>query len=504
MIFFSWVLFLHSQLFDFSISLKLDLGSKSLSCLVRLLRVFICLKSAVYEKTVTVGLIQLIYLMSVNHPVFTMFQHNVTVFNEEMGETLISILARHCLSDTIKFDWSHIDQKWKLIHFIRSCLKDFEEDFSLNNHANDSLDISSIKVSPDSPEVARLAVFFRHFIDSVLNNNAKQYRLLDSKSNYGKQSEEIAKSVPCIMQRVLHTVSEQQLQTIIDKAHKSLLNKSYPVHFQDLIDFKTHTDDSIDPLFEDEVDEDNPAVCNQLSECSQREVVAVEVDPETGFVESAIVTMENFQEGASGTESSNQPTAFVPRSSIPRPKPARKRKQISKNPSSQKQSTHPVDSESDSEWLDDSGKCSNRSSENQPLQFPESMQHQSLPNSVPSERSEPIVNNWQVESVCISNSSFRSSLRNNADLTDPSDTESFIEQLNSAPADKFGFVSFGSQVSTSGRRQVMSSVPSCTSCAISFGDNECNFKYCLKCCIKWSKTHRSYECEFHEVNQSNL
>jgi hypothetical protein len=444
-----------------------------------MLRLFMTLKSPVYEKTIALALVHLIYLETVNHPVFSMFRNNVTVFNEEMGEILISVLARHGLTDTHKFDPDQINEKWRLIQPIRDTLAQFEHDYNIKTAADEeAVSISSIQVLPDSPEVTRLSAFFSTFIISVCRNEAKQYRLINSKSSYGHQSDEVARLQPCVMKRVLREISVTDLNTLFDKSCQSLTRKHYDQTIQDLIDHKTQSVDIINPLFEEDLGDFNPAVggieysADIPSPIRQPNFDTDQINPlESVF--SSVSDEFPLLPDCPSNDSINRTDVVIAPSQAPRPKP--KRARLVADPESES-------SDNDSNSSDFSPKQSLPKRPRLLSKKPKDIHQLSNPAST-------VLNNGQsVGSTDVTTQIGRS---------DSSDTESFVQRLTTHCADKSGFVFYDQNThNRRNRSRAEPERPSCRYCP-SFGDYQCTEKFCRKCCLKYAKTHPKYECSYH-------
>jgi hypothetical protein len=292
------------------------------------------------------------------------------------------------------------------------------------------------------------------------------------------------------MKRVLSVVSEEQINVIIEKSQKSIITKSYASHIQDLIDFKSQSVDSINPCFEDDFDDMNPAANVEIMNQQQYELMPPSIDEDTGVIEPGIVTIEQFPEIESSDTEPVVSQNIISRRQVPKRRHVSiKKKRASRKPSEDTES----ENDSDSEFMD-SHQPDHPAKRHRPTQQPTS---NNFPVSVSA---------CEAPAIAL-NSSHRSHQSKDPvvdqqphfDSIDSSDTDSFLNQLGSSHPDQHGFIRFGPNLPINNRRCVLPARPSCTSCADAFGDSDCCFKFCPKCCKRWAKHHKNHSCLFHGV-----
>jgi hypothetical protein len=164
--------------------------------MARLLKVFLCLRSAVYEPALLLNMAILEYLKDKEHPVWTMFNNNLGAFNEEAGELSFSLLQRFTRKDTLKADFKHLDEKYKLISLFYECSKDFKAELSSDGFSADYLHAMEIK--PDSDDVKAVGAHFNKILEDMQANRWVYYKTLRkpkgsgwAKIGFNKRSEEL-------------------------------------------------------------------------------------------------------------------------------------------------------------------------------------------------------------------------------------------------------------------------------------------------------------------------
>jgi hypothetical protein len=259
-----------------------------------------------------------------------------------------------------------------------------------------------------------------------------------------------------------------------------------------LVDFKSQSVESIDPLFDDDLNDVNPAVDVEIAVDHRREVFPASIDEATGAIEPAIVTLEQFPE----VESSE--TEPMPSGNVNNAGQKSKKRIVQKK---RKPNTNVIVRpsslvDSDSEFFD--------SNERQPPAKRRRQTHQSSDarQRQPKATSCAESSNQLQASSSISNQSKDDVVDEQPSVhqVESSDTDSFLNHIGSAHADQFGFIRFGPNVpNNNNRRCVLPARPSCDSCALVFGDSDCCFKFCEKCCRRWAKQHKNHACDFHGI-----
>lgn len=156
--------------------------------ITRLLKLFFCLGSPIYEEACLAQLLILSHLRRYNHPVWQMFQHNLSAFNEECGELSFSVLSRSTQGDSLRSDIEHMNDTYRLIHLYRSVADDFESSL----YRNQTVDGKHFQIAADSSEVRSLVIMFKEMIGSIQRGSYKPYRqILKVKGiAYKKKAEE--------------------------------------------------------------------------------------------------------------------------------------------------------------------------------------------------------------------------------------------------------------------------------------------------------------------------
>jgi hypothetical protein len=167
------VLIVWFQVQDYGIALKLDDGKEMFIHIARLLKVFFCLGSNLYEGVLLCQLLVLSHLRRHNHPVWQMFHHNLSAFNEECGELSFSVLSRSTQGDSLRSDAVHMNDTYKLIHQYRAVANDFESAL----YQNQKVDPKGFNVEANSVEVKAMVQFFKAMIQSLKNGTYKPYRV---------------------------------------------------------------------------------------------------------------------------------------------------------------------------------------------------------------------------------------------------------------------------------------------------------------------------------------
>ena len=156
---------IHKQIQDYYVIMKLNDRTKSTMALYRLFLVSYMLRNIKipgmgtphdYPKMMLCQILMMVYWLSCGLPVWKVMEHNICVFNEEMGETYYSILARCVLGDNIKSDFDHMNKIFSLLPLYKNVKDDISNDsnnkpFSHTWHHN---------VPVDAEEVTATVTFF--------------------------------------------------------------------------------------------------------------------------------------------------------------------------------------------------------------------------------------------------------------------------------------------------------------------------------------------------------
>lgn len=142
----------------------------------RLLKVFLCFRSAAYEPALLFNMIILHYLRDKQHPVWKMFNNNLAAFNEEPGELSFSLLQRFTRKDTLRADFEHLDEKYKLISLYYQLTKDFSSEVQSN--VGFTAYFNPIEIKDDSDEVTRLGEHFTNVLKAMKDGSWAYYQTL--------------------------------------------------------------------------------------------------------------------------------------------------------------------------------------------------------------------------------------------------------------------------------------------------------------------------------------
>lgn len=99
-----------------------------------------------------------------------MMKHNTGIFNEELGETTFSMLARCTLGDTILNEFEHMNKMYCLLPVLREIKDEVFEDSGLTNSLSWR---HTIKV--DGDEVSTSTLFFKSMIKRIKRGTHKVY-----------------------------------------------------------------------------------------------------------------------------------------------------------------------------------------------------------------------------------------------------------------------------------------------------------------------------------------
>ena len=124
-----------------------------------------------YTRGMLINLVHMTHHKEIDSPVWAMFKSDPCVFNEDVGETALSVLARTA---------EHIPQKGYLFarcstHFNRvALLATTNESFS-TEFVGSPMDGSPNLIDSDTPEVIQTVAFLRRLMTSAASNSLKRY-----------------------------------------------------------------------------------------------------------------------------------------------------------------------------------------------------------------------------------------------------------------------------------------------------------------------------------------
>ena len=181
---------IHKQIQDYYVIMKLNDRTKSTMALYRLFLVSYMLRNIKipgmgtphdYPKMMLCQILMMVYWLSCGLPVWKVMEHNICVFNEEMGETYYSILARCVLGDNIKSDFDHMNKIFSLLPLYKNVKDDISND--VNNKAFSHTWHHNIPV--DAEEVTATVFFFKRLINDVVDGKYRSYAYSDKYPTIG-------------------------------------------------------------------------------------------------------------------------------------------------------------------------------------------------------------------------------------------------------------------------------------------------------------------------------
>jgi hypothetical protein len=105
-----------------------------------------------------------------------MFNNNLAAFNEEPGELSFSLLQRFTRKDTLRAEFEHLDEKYKLISLYYQLTKDFSSE--LRSNEGFSAFFNPIEIKQNSDEVKRLGEHFTNVLKAMKDGSWAYYQTL--------------------------------------------------------------------------------------------------------------------------------------------------------------------------------------------------------------------------------------------------------------------------------------------------------------------------------------
>ena len=124
-----------------------------------------------YPKVMLLFMLVLRYWRDTNFCAAQMMRHNMSLFNEELGELTFSILARSVLADHTRDDFEHMDRLFRLLRVYRDVKSDVVAD---NSGASNSLNWRH-KIQKSSDEITSTQLFFKKIIKQMVNGTYQSY-----------------------------------------------------------------------------------------------------------------------------------------------------------------------------------------------------------------------------------------------------------------------------------------------------------------------------------------
>ena len=119
------------QAFDYGISIRLGDGNNGIKKLVQMTQVLITIHSSrdhKYTESMIAQILIVIYQKTNNLPSWKMLKSSLSVFNEESGELMFSILARCSLGESGRNSFEYMEKIYTLLHTYRAVDEDMFED----------------------------------------------------------------------------------------------------------------------------------------------------------------------------------------------------------------------------------------------------------------------------------------------------------------------------------------------------------------------------------------
>jgi len=155
--------FVLAQAQDLGCVIRENLPQQIWVYLHRALHVLLHFKANEYTHVLTLHLLLLNYWRSVNHPAWKAFQHDPRMFSEEKCEANLSTVAKHSLSDPMRFDLQHVQKTLLLLTHSRG------------NLGETTRDVHGQKIDPLGPEVQVARNFLRELVASIKLGTARMY-----------------------------------------------------------------------------------------------------------------------------------------------------------------------------------------------------------------------------------------------------------------------------------------------------------------------------------------
>lgn len=170
--------------------MKLDRGLQALPHIYRVIRVLYTLGDKSYGDAVLTSMMLLKYQRDRGLFAWKMFKRNLSVFNEESGESSFSVLGRCCLGDTTVNKFEHLNRMYQDIHASLHAAKYIKKDVGLGHWSSDG----HIEVSKMSDDIDAAVSYIKSVIRSLSTN---QHMMYDGKKDgYRNKTRAILHLVP--------------------------------------------------------------------------------------------------------------------------------------------------------------------------------------------------------------------------------------------------------------------------------------------------------------------
>lgn len=226
-----------------------------------------------YHKLQIAYLLILAYWKKINFCGYKMMLHNMGVFNEELGETTFSVLARCVLGDNVKNNREHMQNLFSMLSIYRDVKDDVLSDVSSNNNSiswRHNIDVNG-------EEVQNAKLFFKKMLRQI---KAGTYKSYDGTPKSFKNAQQGSMSLQFSVTPLIQMTQSQllsQFSDTIDEIKRDM--STYFVHpYNDIWpesmeEMKSHQDDipipqPIPAVEPDIVDDDIEAI--PISPISQR------------------------------------------------------------------------------------------------------------------------------------------------------------------------------------------------------------------------------------------
>lgn len=123
-----------------------------------------------YPKMILAQLLILQYWISIDHVTVDLMKHNMSHFNEEMGEISFSMLAQSVLGDSLRSDLEHMQKMFALLPIYRDVKRDLQLDAKKKNSIS-----GRYQIKESNEDVLLVGSFFRRTIRNIVENKHSSY-----------------------------------------------------------------------------------------------------------------------------------------------------------------------------------------------------------------------------------------------------------------------------------------------------------------------------------------
>jgi hypothetical protein len=162
-----------------------------------------------YKQCLLLDLLHQDYLKTMHNPSMDQLRNSIRAFNEERGESSLSLLTASVLVGSDKSSYEKLDMNYSILNFSRTLVKDYTRDFKIKTPTS-----NNINIKDNEAEVEKITEKTSSIIEAMIDGTWRAFAYHDGTGLLSSSSPRMEVSHPRFLIRAASFHVEEELKKI--------------------------------------------------------------------------------------------------------------------------------------------------------------------------------------------------------------------------------------------------------------------------------------------------